>query len=223
MVAGYDLSKFPKKYKTAFFIPGVIASCFTLFSFMYMNAGPHFIPDSFAVDNEQRVYLSYNSGVYVVEDDRFYPVLSETTQSPTISITDQDMLYIANVGVYTAIDLNSSVPKDGNIQRETISADAVQGLFHQSGIKRCEADEQGGFNYRYEKSLFWYEIVQETNQGDRILFQMPQREYELNLFVWIGAVLIALSVVIYVLISYSYAVKHPETITEFRLHQKKDK
>jgi multisubunit Na+/H+ antiporter MnhB subunit len=222
MAGGYDISKFPKKYITSFLILGAIASCFTLFSFMYMNAGPHFIPDFFAIDNEQRVYLSFESGVYVVEDNRFYPVLSETTQSPTISITDRDILYIANVGEYTAIDLNSSVPKNGNIQSKIVSAEAVQGYFHQSGIKSIEMDEQNGIHYRYEKGLFWYEIVQETNHGDRILFQMPQSEYELNLFISIGAILIALCVVIYVLITYSYAVKHPETITEYLLFRKKD-
>ena len=222
MVGGYDISKFPKKYITPFLILGVITTCFVLFNVLFVNAGPHLMPVLFAVDNEQRLYLSYNSGVYVVEDDRFYPVLSKTTQSPTIRITDQDILYIANVGEYTAIDLNSSVPKDGTIQSEIVSAETVQGLFHQSGIKSVEMDEQNGIHYRYDKGLFRYEIVQETNQGDRVLYQMPQREYALNLFVWIGAVIIALWGVIAFLISYSYAVKHPETITEYLLFRKKD-
>ncbi|MEA4939522.1 MAG: hypothetical protein VB091_08045 [Christensenella sp.] len=223
MAGGYDLSKFPKKYIIAFLILVTFASCFALFSFMYMNAGPHFIPDFFAIDNEQRVYLSFESGVYVVDGDRFYPVLSETTQSPTIYISDQDMLYVANVGVYTAIDLNTSVPKDGNIQSEIVSADAVRGMFDHDEDSYHKTDEQNGNHYRYDKGLFQYEIVQETNQGDRVLYQMPQSEYELNLFEWIGAVIIVLWAIVTFLISYSYAVKHPETITEYLLFQKKNR
>ena len=223
MAGGYDISKFPKKYKTAFYILGSVVFCFTVFNFVYVNDGPHLMPDFFAVDNEQRVYLSYNSGVYVVEDDRFYPVLSETTQSPTISITDQDILYVADVGEYTAIDLNSSVPKDGNIQSEIVSADAVRGMFDHDEDSYHKTDEQNGTHYRYDRGLFRYEIVQETNLGDRVLYQMPQREYALNLFVWIVSVIIALWGVIDLLISYSYAVKHPETFTEYPLFQKTNK
>lgn len=221
MAGGYDLSKFPKKYIISFLILVAFASCFALFSFMYVNSGPHFIPDFFAVDNEQRVYLSFESGVYVVEDDRFYPVLSETTQSPTIYITDQDMLYVANVGEYTAIDLNSSVPKDGNIQSEIVSAEAVQGLFHQSGIKSVEMDEQNGIHYRYDRGLFRYEIVQETNQGDQILFQMPQSELILNALMSIGFVLLLACAAVSVLLVYRYAQTHPEISTTISLFEKK--
>ena len=129
------------------------------------------------------------------------------------------MRYVANVGVYTAIDLNTSVPREGNIQSKIVSSDDVRGLFDHNELTHHETDEQGGTYYRYDKSLFRYEIVRETNQGDQVLFRMPKREYALNLFVWIGAVIIALWGVIDLLISYSYAVKNPETLTKFRLYQ----
>ncbi len=221
MVTGYDLSKFPKKYKTALYIFGVVVFCFTVFNFVYVNDGPHLMPDFFAVDNEQRVYLSYNSGVYVVEDDRFYPVLSETTQSPTVYITDQDMLYVANVGVYTAIDLNTSVPKDGNIQSEIVSADAVRGMFDHHEDSYHKTDEQNGTHYRYDRGLFRYEIVQETNQEDRILFQMPQSELILNAFMSIGFVLLLACAAVSVLLVYRYAQTHPEISTTISLFEKK--
>ena len=213
MASGYDMAKLPKKYKYPIYVLLACAFCYGLFSFLYVNAGPHLMPDFFAVDNEQRVYLSYNSGVYVVEDDRFYPVLSETTQSPSIYITDQDMLYVANVGVYTAIDLNSSVPKGGNIQSEIVSADDVRGMFVHDEDSYHKTDEQNGIHYRYDKILFRYEIVQETNQGDRVLYQMSQSEFILNAFVNIGFVLVLACATVSVLLVYRYAQTHPEIST----------
>lgn len=221
MVTGYDMAKLPIKYKYALFILLACAFCYGLFSFIYVNTGPHLFPDFFAIDNEQRVYLSYNSGVYVVDDNRFYPILSETTQSPTIYITDQDMLYVANVGEYTAIDLNTSVPKEGNIQSEIVSADDVHGMFNHEEDSYHKTDEQNGIHYRYDKGLFRYEIVQETNQGDRILFHMPQSEFILNVIMSIWLVLLLACAAVSALLVYRYAQTHPEISTVISLFGKK--
>ncbi len=38
---------------------------------VFSGGKAHGIPYKFAVDNEQRIYMSFNSGLYVVENGRF--------------------------------------------------------------------------------------------------------------------------------------------------------
>jgi len=220
---GYDIRKFPKKFQTRFWILGAFAACIALFQFFCSFGGPHFKPDFFAVDSDERVYLSFINGVYLAEEDRFYPVLTGTMQSPTIAISDDDVLYVADRGDYTAIDLNSSAPEEGIIAKQTISADQAGVLFDQKNLEQRKFDEQDGINYRYKKTLFDYKVVRESDSGERLLFQMPRSEYVLNMVAEIGFALLMLSIAVFVLTTYRYASKHPETITKLTLTKQEHK
>jgi hypothetical protein len=214
---GYDIAKIPKKSQICFWILGTFSFCFAVFMFSYVYAGPHLKPTYFAVDNEQRVYLSFNSGVYAAEGDHFYPVLTGTTQSPAITITDDDVLYIADTGDCTAIDLKNSVLEEGIIVKQTVLADQTGDLFDQKSPGGYRTDGQGGVEYRYSRTLFEYEIVRESENGEQLLFRIPRTEYVLNMIVEIGFALLMLSVAVIVVTIYRYATKHPETITRFSL------
>jgi len=181
------------------------------------------VPDYFAVDSEERVYLSFINGVYLAEGDRFYPVLTGTMQSPTITISDENVLYVADRGDYSAIDLNISAPKEWVIVKHTIPADLAGILFDQRTLDQRKFDEQGGINYRYKKTLFDYTVVRESDGGEQLLFQMPQSEYVLNMVAKISFALLMLSVAVLVVATYLYASKHPETITKLSLTNQEHK
>jgi len=220
---GYDIRKLPKKFQTRFWILGVFSACIALFQFFCYFGGPHLVPDYFAVDSEERVYLSFINGVYLAEGDRFYPVLAGTMQSPTIAITDDDVMYVADRGDYTAIDLNSSAPEEGIVTKQTISADQAGDLFDQKNLEQRRFDEQDGIKYRYKKTLFDYTVVRESDGGEQLLFQMPRSEYILNMVAEIGFALLMLSIAVFVVTTYLYASKHPETITKLTLTKQEHK
>lgn len=175
------------------------------------------MPDYFAVDSKERVYLSFINGVYIAEGDHFYPVLTGTMQSPTITISDENVLYVADRGDYTAIELNSSAPEEGVIVKHSIPADQASDLIDQRTLEQRKFDEQDGIHYRHKKTLFDYTVVRESDGGERLLFQMPRSEYMLNMIAEIGFVLLMLCIAVFVLTIYRYSSKHPETITKLSL------
>lgn len=126
-------------------------------------------------------------------------------------------MYVADMGDYTAIDLNSSAPKEGIVVKHTISADQADLIFVDTRPEIEESDEQNGFFYRYHETLFDYTVVRQSVDGDRLLFQMPQSEYVLNMIVKIGFAIVFLSIAVFVLATYRDESKHPKTITKLSL------
>ena len=206
----YDIQKLPKKFQKQFSILGACGFCAALIMLFLFYSGPHLKPDYFAVDSEERVYLSFISGVYEAGGDHFYPVLTGTSQSAAIAITDDDVLYIADMGDYTAVDLKSSAPEEGIVAKQTIAADQIGDLFDQRTLEQRKFDEQGSVAYQYKKTLFDYKIVRESDGGERLLFEMPRSEYALNMIAEIGFALLMLSIALFVTTTYVYASKHPE-------------
>lgn len=209
-----DIRKLPQKFQIWFRIIGACGFCSAVVMFLLFFSGPHLVPHDFTVDSEERVYLSFINGVYLAEGDRFFPVLKGTMQSAAIAISDDDVLYVADMGDYTAIDLNSSNPKEGVIVKHTISADQADRIFIDKRPERVKSDEQNGFVYLFHETLFDYTIVRENDGGEQLLIQMPRSEYVLNMVAKTGFALLMLSVAVFVLTSYRYATKHPEMITK---------
>lgn len=135
-------------------------------------------------------------------------------QSPTITISDENVLYVADRGDYTAIELNRSAPEEGVIVKHSIPADQAGDLIDQRTLEQRKFDEQDGIHYRYKKSLFDYAVVRDNVGGERLLFQMPRSEYVLNMVAEIGFALLMLCIAVFVLTNYRYASKHPETIVK---------
>jgi len=205
-----DIQKLPRKFQIWFRILLTYGFCNALVMFFLLFSGPHLIPRYFAVDSEERVYLSFNNGVYLAEGDRFYPVLKGTMQGAMIAISDKNVMYVADMGDYSAIDLNSSKPEEGVIVKQTISADQADRIFVDKRPEREELDEQNGFFYRYHETLFDYAVVRESDGGEQLLLQMPQSEYMLNMIVKIGFAIVFLSIAVFVVTTKLYESKHPE-------------
>ena len=206
----YDIRKLPRKFQIWFRIISACGFCSATVMFLLLFTGPHLVPYYFAVDSEERVYLSFINGVYLAEGDRFYPVLKGTMKFATITISDDEVLYVANMGDYSAIDLNSSKPEEGVIAKHTISADQADRIFVDKRPERVKSDEQNGFIYLFHETLFDYAVVRQSVGGDRLLFQMPQSEFVLNMIMKIGFAIIFLSIVVFVLATYRDKSKHPE-------------
>ena len=207
---GYDIAKLPRKLKMPAFVLLACAFCFAVFNLAYVNAGPHLFPAYFAVDNQQHVYLSFSSGIYIVDGTRLEPFITGTAQSTNIAISDDDILYILQDGAITAVDLHTSLPDSGIIQYTAADESIAKPLFKEKADTYGESDEQDGFTYRYDKTLFQYQIVLQTEQGTQTVFQMPHAEFLLNLVILSGYTLILVSAAIFTLIVYRYAQKHPE-------------
>ncbi|HWQ97922.1 MAG TPA: hypothetical protein VN538_07525 [Clostridia bacterium] len=205
-----DSRKLPKKFQKWLRILSVFGFCNALVMFILLFSGPHLMPRYFAVDREERVYLSFLNGVYLAEGDRFYPVIKGTQQGAMIAISDDNVMYVADMGDYSAIDLNSSVPEEGIVVKHTISADQGDRIFVDKRPEREETDEQDGLVYIYHDSLFDYAVVRQSDGGERLLFQMPQSEFVLNMIVKIGFAIVFLSIAVLVLATYRYADKHPD-------------
>lgn len=218
-----DIRKLPRKFQIWFRIIGACGFCSAVVMLLLFFTGPHLVPHDFTVDSEERVYLSFINGVYLAEGDRFFPVLKGTMQSAAITISDDDVLYVADMGDYTAIDLNSSKPEEGIIVQHTISADQADRIFIDKRPERVKSDEQNGSVYLFHETLFGYTIVREIDGGEQLLFQMPRLEFVLNMVAKTGFALLMLSVAVFVLTTYRYATKHPETITKLSLTKQEHK
>ena len=78
-----DLGKVPMKFSLVWGLYAAVAIIAIMVFFTAFSSGIVFgIPVDFAVDNEERVYLSYDSGVYVVEQGKGYAIKLDEKHSP---------------------------------------------------------------------------------------------------------------------------------------------
>ncbi|HWQ06472.1 MAG TPA: hypothetical protein VN453_04575 [Feifaniaceae bacterium] len=207
---GYDMAKLPRKLKKLTFAVLSYAVCFTVFNLAFVNTGPHLFPEDFALDNEERIYLSFGSGVYLVGDNGFDPVFANTSHSPAIVVSDEDTLYISLDDALTAIDLQTSLPSEGIIRFTDADSGTAKLLFDQKAETNTITDVQNGLLYRYDETLLDYRIVRETTQGNQTVYTMPRSEFALNLVVLSGYALMLILVAVSLMIIYLYEKRHPE-------------
>ena len=219
---GYDITKLPRKLKKLTFAVLAYAVCFTVFNLAFVNTGPHLFPEDFAIDNEQRIYLSFGSGVYLVSENSFDPVFTNTSHSPAIAVSDEDTLYISLDDALTAIDLRTSIPSVGIIQLTTADSGTAKLLFDQKTDTYGLTDEQSGLLYRYDNNLLDYRIVREATQGNQTVYSMPRSEFALNIVVLSGYALMLILVAVSLMIIYRYEKRHPELTTKSGAPEKKE-
>ena len=202
--------KIPPKYLFLFgvftFIPFLVM---TILLSVFLSGTAHGVPDEFAVDNEQRIYLSFESGLYVEADGQFVFLLPEERYGYALSVSEDDMLTIADPVDIRIVDLATSDLAAGhmNVVQKTRAPDNA--LFD-VGRENWETDPQNGVTYRCESDSFYYEILREDKDGSGVFFAMPHSDYVWNIvakacfalfFVYIGGGM---------LIIFRYTKKHPE-------------
>ena len=203
-------SELPPKYLFLFGVYTFIPVLILVVLFYVFSAGKaHGIPEEFAVDNEQRIYFSFESGMYVEENGRFVLLLPEERYGYALSVSDDDMLTIAGPMNIRIVDLAKSDLASGHmdvVQKTTARGNALFDVWREN----WETDPQNGATYRCESNSFYYEILREDVNGSSVFFAMPHSDYVWNIvaktcfalfFVYIGGGM---------LIIFRYAKKHPE-------------
>lgn len=101
-----DVEKVPMKFFLVWGLFSAVAFTAIMVFLAAFSSGVVFgVPVDFAVDNEERVYLSYESGVYVVEQGKRCAIWPDEKHSPALSVSEDDMLTMANTADVRVADL----------------------------------------------------------------------------------------------------------------------
>lgn len=202
--------KIPPKYLFLFgvytFIPVLVM---VILISVFSGGKAHGIPYEFAVDNEQRIYMSFNSGLYVVENGRFTFLLPGYQDSYALSVSDDDMLTIADPLDIRVVNLAKSDLTSGHL--EVVQKTRAPGNpLYEVGRENWKTDPQNGVTYRYEGNSHYYEILREDKDGSSVFFTMPHSDYVWNIVAKACSTLFFFYIGGGLLIILRYAKKHPE-------------
>ncbi len=176
---------------------------------VFSGGKAHGVPNEFAVDNEERVYMCFNSGLYVVENGRFTFLLPGQKGSYALSVSDDDMLTIADPIDIRIVDLAKSDLTAGHL--EVVKKTRARGnALYDIWSEDWKTDPQNGATYRIQTRSNYYEILREDASGTSVFFTMPHSDYVWNIVVKICCALYIVYFGCVLLIIFRYAKKHPE-------------
>jgi hypothetical protein len=204
-------SKIPPKYLFFYgvytFIPVLVM---VILISVFSSGKAHGVPNEFAVDNEQRIYMCFNSGLYVVENGRFTFLLPGQKASYALSVSDDDMLTIADPIDIRIVDLAKSDLTAGHL--EVVKKNRARGnALYDIWSEDWKTDPQNGATYRIQTRSNYYEILREDASGTSVFFSMPHSDYVWNIVVKICCALFFVYFVGGFLVIFRYAKKHPES------------
>ena len=157
-------------------------------------------PHAFAVDNQRRVYLLFQNGVFVSKDNRMIAVQPNDAVKvdQRLSVSDDNVLTYMRGTKASVYDLNQSKPEEGKfvlIRDSGVLDEATLDSNQGSGMK----DEQNGVLYTYQRALFSYKITQSVDGETSSFYQMPLKDMIWNLIVnlYILAMVVGILIVIY--------------------------
>lgn len=209
-----DLGKVPMKF---FFIWGLysaVAIIAIMTFFTVFSSGVLFgVPEDFAVDNEERIYLSYDSGVYVVDQGNRRAIWPNEKSTPALSISEDDMLTMANAANVRVVDLSRSDLKSGRLEIVK-SYFAPDNVLYSIGMDQHHSDPQNGVTYHYQSDFNNFEIFREKSGKSELLYSMPQADRAWTLAAKIGFGLWFPYVLSAILLWSLYLKRHPEYTQE---------
>lgn len=203
-------SRIPPKYLFFYgvytFIPVLVM---VILISVFSGGKAHGVPVEFAVDNEQRIYMCFNSGLYVVENGRFTFLLPENKGSYALSVSDDDMLTIADPLDIRVVDLAKSDLTSGHlevVQKTRARGNALYDIWSED----WKTDPQNGATYHIQTRSHYYEILREDANGTSLFFTMPHSDYVWNIIAKTAFALFFVYIFVGLLIIFRYAKKHPE-------------
>lgn len=204
-----DISKMPIKYilgVVLFFLIPII--CMIVFFSVFASGTAHGVPRAFAVDNEHRLYLSFGSGVYVVDDGQFQFLWPSIQYGFALSVSEDDQLALADASTTRVIDLNKS--NLASTQLEIVDRYPTPDDVKINSGENWKVDQQNGVTYRFQGNSVYYQIIREGADGSPVFFAMPRSDR-----IWHGAATVCFFlfffyVVAGLIVIYRYAAKHPE-------------
>jgi len=209
-----DLGKVPMKFFLIWGLYSAVAIIAIMAFLTAFSSGVIFgVPGDFAVDNEERIYLSYDSGVYVVDQGKRRAIWPNEERAPALSVSEDDMLTMANISDVRVVDLNKSDLKTGRLE-VVQSYVAIDNVLHSIGMEQHETDPQNGATYRYQGSFHDFQIFREENGKSELLYSMPQADRGWTLAARIGFVMWIPYVLSAILLWSFYLNRHPEYTRE---------
>jgi len=209
-----DLGKVPMKFFLIWGLYSAIAIIAIMAFLTAFSSGVIFgVPGDFAVDNEERIYLGYNSGVYVVDGARVRAIWPYERSAAALSVSEDDMLTIATGADVRVVDLTKSDLETGRLE-VVKSVFAPNNVLHSIGIDQHKTDPQNGKTYRYKGNFFYYEIFREENGKSKLFYAMPQADRAWTLAARIGFVMWFPFGLSGILLWNAYFRRHPEYTSE---------
>ena len=209
-----DLSKVPMKVFLFWGVYSAVALIAIMVFLTAFSSGVVFgVPADFAVDNEGRVYLSYASGVYVFDQGKRYAIWPYEESGPALSVSEDDMLTMANAADVRVADLAKSDLKSGRLEIVKFYF-APENVLYSIGMDQNNSDPQNGITYRYKGNFFYYEIFRDEYGESELFFSMPQADRAWTLAVRIAFTLWIPYVLSAILLWNAYFRRHPEYTTE---------
>lgn len=203
-------SELPPKYLFLFgvftFIPVLVM---VILISVFSGGKAHGVPEEFAVDNEQRIYMCFNSGLYVVENGRFTFLLPGQKGSYALSVSEDDMLTIADPSDIRIVDLAKSDLASGHL--EVVKKTRARGnALYDIWSEDWKTDPQNGATYRIQTRSNYFEILREDANGTSLFFSMPHSDYVWNIIAKTAFALFFVYIGVGLLIVFRYVKKHPE-------------
>lgn len=188
------------------FIP--ILAALLLYSLNF-TGNPQGIPHEFAVDNEERVYLSLDNGIYVAEDGLLTLLLPPTRYGYALSVSDDDMLTIADASVIRIVDLAKSDLASGRMEviQRTHSLDSA---LYNVWRENWETDSQNNATYRLVHITYYYEVLREDKDGSTVILKKPYSNEILDSLARNSILLLTLYLGAEIVVIGIYVKKHPE-------------
>ena len=216
-----DLGKVPMKFFLVWGLYSAVAIITIMVFLTAFSSGIVFgIPVDFAVDNEERVYLSYESGVYVVEQGKRCAIWPDEKHSPALSVSEDDMLTMANVADVRVADLTRSDLKSGRLEIVK-SYFAPDNVLYSIGMDQHDADPQNGATYLFQSGFNNFEIYREKGGKSELFYSMPRSDRAWTLAARIGFVLWIPYVLSAILLWSVYYKRHPEYVKKAHYFWKK--
>jgi len=209
-----DLGKVPMKFFLIWGLNSAVAIIAIMTLFTVFSSGVLFgVPEDFAVDTEERVYLSYTSGVYVVDQGKRRAIWPNEKSTPALSISEDDMLTMANAADVRVVDLSRSDLKSGRLEIVK-SYFAPDNVLYSIGMDQHHSDPQNGVTYHYQSDFNNFEIFREKSGKSELLYSMPQADRAWTLAAQIGFGLWFPYVLSAILLWSFYLKRHPEYTKE---------
>lgn len=209
-----DLDKVPMKFFLFWGLYSAVAIIAIMTFLTAFTSGVVFgVPADFAVDNEERIYLSYDSGVYVVDQGNRRAIWPNERNTPALSVSEDDMLTIAHGAEVRVADLTRSDLKSGRLEIVK-SFFAPENVLYSIGMDQHRSDPQNGATYCYQSDFNNFEIIREKSGKSELLYAMPQADRAWTLAARIAFVLWIPYILSAILLWSSYFRRHPEYTKE---------
>jgi hypothetical protein len=191
-----DITKHPKLLLMMFTISLSAFFATILLVALYASGNAHAFPESFAVDNQQRLYLLFGSGGYIVTDEQFERILPSNDEHKMLWISDENLLSYARSNHITVYDLNQSDPEHGDLL-EIDDFRTSDTAFYELSYGFGMTDEQNGVEYTYSRSFLHYTITQKVNGEESGFFEMPKKDFIWNLIANLCKLLVSVGLIMF--------------------------